>query len=191
MKFVRAGIPAAATVLALTLAAPARGQDPGRMRLNCPGRYPCGRYGPGPVDPFEELEEMRRMMDRLFTDTYGMDYGYTAGPMAEPSLDVQETESEVIVTCDLPGMDKEKIDISLQDNVLTISGERERIEEVKDDSSSYYRSERVFGSFHRSILLPSVVDEKDVTAEYKDGVLTVVLKKLEPEKPEGVRIKVL
>ena len=110
---------------------------------------------------------------------------------AKPSLDVKETENEVIVTCDLPGMDKDKIDISLRDNVLTISGERERVEEVKDESSSYYRSERVFGSFQRSVSLPAVVDEKDVTATYKDGVLTVVLKKVEPNKPEGVKIKVL
>ncbi len=103
-----------------------------------------------------------------------------------PRIDVKETKDAYEVLADLPGMEKKDINISLHDNVLTVSGERKH-EEKSEDENRYFK-ERVYGNFSRSFRLPYQVDHKDVHAEYKNGVLKVVLQKSEEAKPREIEI---
>jgi HSP20 family protein len=105
-----------------------------------------------------------------------------------PALDVYQDKDHVFVKCELPGMKKEDIEISLQDNVLTISGERKHEKEVKQGDG--FRSERFFGRFHRSVALPVAVQTGNVKAQYKDGILTVTLAKAEEAKPKQIEVQV-
>lgn len=97
-----------------------------------------------------------------------------------PSLDVKDTEKEIKVTVELPGMEEKDIELTLEDNVLTVKGEKKDEDEKKDES--YYRVERFYGSFHRSILLPAEIDGDKVKARFKKGVLTVSVPKVKPEQ---------
>lgn len=92
-----------------------------------------------------------------------------------PSCDIYETDNEIVVRAEVPGMKKEEINVSMQDNVLTISGERKFEQEAKKEN--YHRVERSYGSFTRSFMLPPTVEEKKITAEFKDGLLEVKLPK--------------
>jgi HSP20 family protein len=105
-----------------------------------------------------------------------------------PPLDVFQDKDHVFVKCELPGMKKEDIQISLHENTLTISGERKQDREIKEGDG--YRSERFFGRFHRSLTLPVSVQSSNVTAQYKDGILTVTLAKAEEAKPKQIEVKV-
>ena len=105
----------------------------------------------------------------------------------QPALDVEEKDDAYIVRMDLPGMDKKDIHLTIDNNVLSIRGERRREKEEKD--ANYYCSERYFGSFQRSFTLPSQVDEDKIKAEYKHGVLTITLPKTEEAKAKIVKIQ--
>jgi HSP20 family protein len=105
-----------------------------------------------------------------------------------PPLDVFQDKDQVFVKTELPGMKKEDILISLHENTLTLSGERKQEQEVKEGDG--YRSERFFGRFHRSVTLPVPVDSSKVTAQYKEGVLTVTLAKAEEAKPKQIEVHV-
>jgi HSP20 family protein len=103
-----------------------------------------------------------------------------------PAVDVWETENELVYAFDLPGIPEDKIAVEFDDGALTVSGERERVDEVKNDRS--YRFERRFGSFSRSVALPQGVTEDDVKADYRDGVLQVTVKKPETPKPRRIEV---
>jgi len=105
-----------------------------------------------------------------------------------PPLDVFQDKDHVFVKCELPGMKKEDIQISLHENALTISGERKNEREVKEGDG--WRSERFFGRFHRSVTLPVLVDPANVKAQYKDGVLAVSLSKAEEAKPKQIEVQI-
>jgi HSP20 family protein len=105
-----------------------------------------------------------------------------------PPLDVFQDKDNVFVKCELPGMKKDDIEISLNDNTLTISGERKQEREVKEGEGC--RSERFFGRFHRSITLPVAVQTNTVKAHYKDGILAVTLAKAEEAKPRQIEVQV-
>jgi HSP20 family protein len=128
--------------------------------------------------PFQDL---KKEMDRLWQEFFGKSYLPERWEVVEwaPAVDVSETEDEVIVKADLPGVKPEEIEINLVDNVLTIKGEKKR--ETEEKKENYYRVERYYGSFMRAIQLPSEVDVEKVKAQYKDGVLKVIL----PKKPEA------
>ncbi len=128
--------------------------------------------------PFQDL---KKEMDRLWQEFFGKSYLPERWEVVEwaPAVDVSETEDEVIVKADLPGVKPEEIEINLVDNVLTIKGEKKR--ETEEKKENYYRVERYYGSFMRAIQLPSEVDVEKVKAQYKDGVLKVTL----PKKPEA------
>ncbi|MFP3870600.1 MAG: Hsp20/alpha crystallin family protein [Syntrophobacteria bacterium] len=104
-----------------------------------------------------------------------------------PSFDVSETDSEIIVKVELPGMDVKDIDITLTDGVLTIQGEKKR--EDEDKKENYHRIERTSGSFCRRISLPVELKNEAIDATYKDGVLTVSLPKAEEQKPRKIDVK--
>jgi HSP20 family protein len=110
--------------------------------------------------------------------------------MYEPDLDVQETGDAYLIRLDLPGVDKDKINVKIQNNVLTISGERKSEKEETDDKSGFYRMESSFGSFMRSFPLPADADSNVMTAESKNGVLMVRLPKIKGAAPTAKNIQV-
>ena len=139
--------------------------------------------------PFDRLTSLRDEIDRLFDLSFPgvtRDAGLFSG--WSPSVDVYQDKDHVFVKAELPGMKKEEIDISLQNGMLTISGERKHEEEHKEGDS--FRSERFFGKFQRSVSLPTDVDTADVKASYKDGILTVTLPKAEEAKPKQIEVQV-
>lgn len=105
-----------------------------------------------------------------------------------PALDVFDDKDSVVVTVELPGLNKEAINISLDKGVLTVSGERKQERETKEGET--FRSERTFGKFQRRVTLPTPVDSSKVSASYKDGVLTVALPKVEEAKPKQIAVSV-
>lgn len=106
----------------------------------------------------------------------------------QPVVNVEETENEYLISAELPGMDKKDINISIEDNVLSISGEKKS--ESKTDEKNYHRFERSYGKFYRSFELPHVVDRENIDASYKNGVLNISLPKAEEAKPKQIEVKV-
>jgi HSP20 family protein len=137
-------------------------------------------------DPFREMtaaqNELSRFMGMFSEGNGGSDRSWA------PSLDVWEAQDEIVYAFDLPGIPEEDISVEFEDGVLTVSAERKREQEVKEDS--FYRFERRFGTFTRTIGLPQGVDEAGITAAYKDGVLEVHVKKPEEAKPRKIQIGV-
>jgi HSP20 family protein len=137
------------------------------------------------VDPF-------RNMNRLFEEAFGP-FAYPgqesfALTTWAPSCDIFETENALVVKAELPGVKKENVYITIDNNLLTIRGERRFEEEAKREN--YHRIERAYGEFMRSFTLPVGIEIKKVTAEFKDGLLTVWLPKMEEAKPKAIDIKV-
>mgnify|MGYP001115298556 CR=1 FL=1 len=138
-------------------------------------------------DPFRELTALQTEVNRLFSRAG------TGGDVAErqswtPSIDVIETDDSIKLKAELAGMDPKDISIEVQDNVLTVSGERRFQEEVKEDK--YYRIERRYGSFSRSLALPQTVNEEGIEAKYENGVLEVVVPKAEIAKPKKISVAI-
>jgi HSP20 family protein len=153
---------------------------------------PWGRGGSqlterGPVDLFSELH---REMDRLFEDAWrgfgdlGAPAGGVGGHRLQPRIDVAETDKDVEVTAELPGLDEKDVEVTFADGVLTIRGEKKS--ERKEEGKGFYLAERSFGSIHRSIQLPQGIDAEKVSAEFSKGVLTVKAPKL-PEVQSNVK----
>lgn len=135
-------------------------------------------------DPLTALrEEMNELRAQLVGDG---DDGWFSGAMA-PALDMSETDTAIDVRMDLPGTTAKDIDIHVNGNVLTVSGERK--EEKEEKGKTFHRVERHYGSFARSVTLPCTVNEDEVAAEYKDGVLTVKLPKAEEAKAHKIKVK--
>jgi HSP20 family protein len=103
-----------------------------------------------------------------------------------PAVDIFETEGDIVVKAELPGMERKDISLHLENNVLTLRGERRFEKETKEEN--YHRIERSYGGFSRSFSIPSMVDEEKIRADYKDGVLKIVLPKKEQAKPKQIRI---
>jgi HSP20 family protein len=135
-------------------------------------------------EPFREIAALQNEMSR-FMNTLLEGNGRTNQAWV-PALDVWETENEVVYAVDLPGIPEEKISVELDDGALTISAERERAQEESDDR--FYRYERRFGTFSRTVSVPQNITENDISADYKNGVLEVHVKK--PEQPTPKRIQV-
>jgi HSP20 family protein len=135
-------------------------------------------------EPLRELAALQNEMSRFLGSTLGEGNGQQRAWV--PAVDVWETDKEVVYAFDVPGIPEDKISIELEDNALTISGERERTDEVSDER--FYRFERRFGSFSRTIGLPQNVTEDQVKADYHDGVLEVRVAKPETPKPRRIQI---
>lgn len=131
--------------------------------------------------------EMNRMLDRFFRGGDLSDLEMDAGAWMPP-IDLAETEDKFTVKAEIPGIDPKEVEISVKDNILHIKGEKK--EEKEEKGKNYYRMERRYGSFARSINLPSSVDTNKVTAEYKNGVLEIALQKKEEVKPKQINVKV-
>ena len=128
--------------------------------------------------------DMARLMNAFFGSQAGN--GENGGASWLPAVDVAETEQELVLSFDLPGVPHDEINVEISDNVLTVSGKRERGHEVKQDN--YYRFERRFGTFSRSVALPPGVSEEDIRADYTNGVLEVRVPK--PQEQQRRRIQV-
>lgn len=142
-----------------------------------------------PREPRGELTRFRQEMDRLFHRFFeGWPFrSFTGEGGWRPAVDVSETGEEVIVRTEIPGMDPQDIDVSVQANVLTLRGERKR--EHGDKGENFHRIEHSYGAFSRSIKLPGEVDTSKVKAMYKDGVLKINLPKSTPEPVKKIEVK--
>lgn len=138
-------------------------------------------------EPFRELaslhNEMSRVMNGLFEGS-GTTNG--RGQAWAPAVDVWETEDELVYAFDLPGIPEDKIDVQLENDMLTVSAVRERTDEKQDDR--YYRFERRFGSFLRTIGVPQGVTDEDIEARYANGVLEIRVAKPEIQKPRRIPV---
>jgi len=139
-------------------------------------------------DPFRDLNLLQDRMNRLFEDagrTWRTDEP-AATTTWSPSVDIFETEGEIVVKAELPGMDRKDIQLNLENNVLSLRGERKFTKETKDEN--YHRIERSYGVFSRSFSIPATVDEEKIRADFKDGVLKIMLPKKEHAKPKQIKI---
>ncbi len=140
-------------------------------------------------EPFRELSSLQGEMNRLFNAAFGdMPNGGTGGTPRRwmPAMDLLETDDDFVLRADLPGMTESDVNVELEDNVLTISGERKSEREEKREG--FYRVERAFGSFSRSLTLPRGVDPEAVNASFDKGVLEVRVPKPEQRKPRRISI---
>jgi HSP20 family protein len=141
------------------------------------------------VDPFRDVSDIQSEVNRLFDSFFGRPS--QVGAMERvwaPAVDMYETKDELVVTAELPGLNEKDIHLSISGDVLTLKGERTWNQEVKQES--YYRGERWFGKFERSVPLPMPVQADKVSASYRDGVLTVKLPKVEEIKAKEIKIDV-
>jgi HSP20 family protein len=133
-------------------------------------------------DPFRDMTQVQNQFNRLVDQVWsGRQESWL------PAVDVFDTKDSVVLKAELAGMDPDEIQIEVEDNVLTIKGERKFEETV--DEERYYRVERRFGSFQRNLALPQGVKPEDISAAYEDGILTVTVPKVEEEKPKRIEVK--
>jgi len=142
-------------------------------------------------DPFRDLAEVQERVNRVLGEFYGgrgQDDVMRRGTWIPPVDIFEGPNHEMVITAELPDIRREDIDIRVEDNTLTISGEKKLDEEVKQEQ--YHRVERAYGTFARSFSLPATIDTEKVHAEYKNGVLTVKLPMREEAKPKQIQVKV-
>ena len=139
-------------------------------------------------DPFRDLGVLQDRMNRLFEDAgRGWRKDEPAATTTwSPSVDIYETDTEIVVKAELPGIERKDISLNLEKNVLTLRGERRFEKETKEEN--YHRIERNYGGFSRSFSIPATVDEEKIRAEYRDGVLRIALPKKEQVKPKQIQI---
>ena len=138
-------------------------------------------------EPFRELRGLHDEMNQLFS---GFGKGFDANEFARgawaPSVDIFEDQEKLIVEAELPGMNREDFELSVENNVLTLKGERKF--EKKDERDNYHRVERQYGSFVRQFTLPQTVTAEGATADFENGVLRVALPKREETKARKIEI---
>jgi HSP20 family protein len=135
-------------------------------------------------EPFREFASLQQDMARLLNGAF--DGNGQTNQAWSPAVDVWETETELVYAFDLPGIPEDAISVELEDNALTVSAEREREENV--DSERFYRYERRFGTFSRTIGLPQGTTDENIRADYKLGVLEIHVAKPEQPKPRRIQI---
>jgi HSP20 family protein len=143
------------------------------------------------VDSFRDFGDMQAEVNRLFDNFLGRP-AQQAGGMERvwaPAVDMYETKDALTVVAELPGLNEKDIQLSIIGDVLSVRGERQWNQEVKQES--YYRGERWYGKFERSLPLPMPVQADKVTAKYRDGVLTITLPKVEEIRPKEIKIDVV
>ncbi len=140
--------------------------------------------------PFRDLVTTQDRFDRLFNDTLSrfFDDGEVISRSWAPAVDIYETDQDVVLKAELPGLDPKDVEIRVEDGTLYLKGQRKFENEVKEEN--YHRVERSYGSFTRSFALPSSVNSEKAKAEYKDGLLTLTLPKREEAKPKTIQINV-
>lgn len=142
-------------------------------------------------DPFREMSSLQERMNRVFSEVLAR------SPIGEeeisrgawvPAVDIFETPESIVLKAELPGITKDDIFVEVKDNTLSLKGEKKFEKEVKEEN--YHRVERSYGSFQRAFTLPSTVQQDKVKAKFKDGILQIVLPKVEEAKPKQIKVEV-
>lgn len=138
-------------------------------------------------DPFRELSTLQNRVNSIFQDygRPGQDELTTTGNFI-PAVDVYEDEHKIVLKLEIPGVNQDDVDIRLENNTLTISGERKFEKEEKEEN--FHRIERRYGSFSRSFTLPNTVDTENIRANYEHGVLNIELSKRAEAKPKQIKV---
>ena len=141
-------------------------------------------------EPFRDVFSTQDRFNRLFNQTLSQMYGEEEGKLGNwsPAVDVFETDPNLVVKAELPGIDPKDVEIRVENNTLFLKGQRKFENEVKEEN--YHRIERSYGSFTRTFALPGSIDAEKVSADYKGGVLTLTLPKREEAKPKTIKINV-
>jgi HSP20 family protein len=139
-------------------------------------------------DPFRDLRTLQEEVNRLFSNNLSLSFGEEgiARGAWNPNVDIYENKDQIVLEAELPGMKREDFDLTIENSVITLRGERHF--EKKDETDNYHRVERSYGSFTRSFTLPQTVSGEGVKAEYRDGVLRVTLPKREETKARRIEI---
>jgi HSP20 family protein len=140
------------------------------------------------LTPFRGVSTLQDQINRLFSDAFERTEGESNLTTWAPAVDINESEHELVVKADLPGIDLQDLDIRVENNVLTIRGERKF--ENKVDQDNYLRVERTYGAFSRSFSLANTVNPEGIKADYQNGVLTLVIPKREEAKPKQIKVNV-
>jgi HSP20 family protein len=139
---------------------------------------------------FPQLWDVQNEVNRVFGNFWGRnaaEEGELRGTWS-PAVDIAESKDELVVSADLPGLNREDIKVNVENNVLTFSGERKQ--EKREEESNYHRLERSYGYFSRSFTLPATVKADRIKASYKDGVLCLTLPKIEEAKPRQIAVEI-
>lgn len=139
-------------------------------------------------DPFREMRSLQDEVNRLFASSFNRnsDNDIVRGAW-NPSVDIFENKDQIVLEAELPGIKADEVNISIENNILTIHGERKF--EKKDEGDNFHRVERSYGSFTRSFTLPPTVSSENANAEFENGVLRLTLAKREEAKPRRIEIK--
>ncbi len=138
--------------------------------------------------PFRGVSTLQDQINRLFSETFDRSSEEANLTPWAPAVDIFETEHELVVKADLPDIKPEELDIRVENNVLTIRGERKFEKQVKENN--YLRVERSYGAFSRSFSLANTVNAEAIQADYKNGVLTLSIPKREEAKPKQIKVRV-
>ncbi len=140
-----------------------------------------------PSDVMNMQREINRMFDSFFRGGLPDDEAFVASDWI-PAVDISEHDTEYLVKLELPGVSKDDVKITMQNNILTVRGEKRKEKESK--GSNYHRVERSYGAFQRNFTLPSTVRADRIDASYSDGILTIVLPKAEEARAKQIEVKV-
>jgi HSP20 family protein len=139
-------------------------------------------------EPFHGASSLQDQLNRLFNDVFERKSEESSLTAWAPSVDIYETEHELVVKADLPEVDPKDLDIRVENNILTIRGERKFEKKVNEEN--YLRVERAYGSFARSFTLANTVNSEAIKADYQNGVLTLSIPKREEAKPKQIKVTV-
>jgi len=140
------------------------------------------------LEPFREIDTLQREMNRLFDDIFTPTAPRTNGHAFAPAAEIEETDDAVHLRLEIPGMEAKDLNVEVTAEAVAVSGERKS--ETKTEEKGVYRSEFRYGKFQRIIPMPARVDNQNVQAEYKDGVLHLNLPKVEAEKNKVVKVNI-
>jgi len=139
-------------------------------------------------DPFRDLAQLQDRVNRLFQETgAGREEGFATSSFVPP-VDIYETEQNIVLKLEVPGIDQKDLDIRIENNTITVRGERKFENEVKEEN--FHRVERRYGNFQRSFSLPNTVSTENVTADYENGILKITLAKRAEAKPKQIKVNV-
>lgn len=153
------------------------------------GTAPFWSQSPFDNDPFMEMEQMQRSMNQMFQESFAPMHNGQYRTFFNPRIDIKESSEQYTITMDIPGMDKDKIDVKVENHNLIVSGERSS-ENTEDKQGKTYRHERSFGHFMRVVPLPQDAKTDTVDAQYNNGVLTVKVARGKDTKPTAQKITV-
>ena len=138
-------------------------------------------------EPFRDMMTLRQAMDKLFEDSFVRPASFGSLSVPDVAIEMKETDSDIVIKAELPGVMPNDVDVSIAEGVLTVKGEHK--EEKEEKETNYYRRELKYGSFSRSVNLPAVVNADQAEAVFENGILTLTLPKAEEAKPRQIKVK--